>query len=239
MSDNYNKTNEQHDIYENSYGEPSQLPMNYNYFPTDTDRFYEEESSSSGSFLMGAVVGGVIGAAAALFLAPKTGKEMRDDFSTQAVQLKNKSIELSSTAKDKAVDLTATAKDKAADFTSTAKDKAADLSSTAKEKATQLSTAAKEKSEDLKKNVQDQTEKVKSMTSKTTAPMDDGTASSEGEEPIVNNGQKDAPKKSEEKKEASNQTTKNSDVAYDNSDNIGKNKNINQNAVSDEKPKTN
>ena len=239
MSDNYSKTNEQNDIYQNSYGEPSQLPMNYNYFPTDTDRFYEEESSSSGSFLMGAVVGGVIGAAAALFLAPKTGKEMRDDFSTQAVQLKNKSIELSSTAKDKAADLTATAKDKAADFTSTAKDKAADLSSTAKEKATQLSATAKEKSEDLKKNVQDQTEKVKSMTSKTTAPMDDGTASSEGEEPIVHNGQKDASKKSEEKKEASNQTTKNSDVAYDNSDNIGKNKNINQNAVSDEKPKTN
>lgn len=239
MSDNYNKTTEQNDIYQNAYGEPSQLPMNYNYFPTDTDRFYEEESSSSGSFLMGAVVGGVIGAAAALFLAPKTGKEMRDDFSTQAVQLKNKSIELSSTAKDKAVDLTASAKDKAADFTSTAKDKAADLSSTAKEKATQLSAAAKEKSEDLKKNVQDQTEKVKSMTSKTTAPMDDGTASSEGEEPIVNKDHKDASKKSEEKKEASNQTTKNSDVAYDNSDNVGKNKNINQNAVSDEKPKTN
>ncbi|MGN7410478.1 YtxH domain-containing protein [Sporosarcina sp. SAFN-010] len=233
MSENYNKPNQtneftSNDMYENSYGEPSQLPMNYNYFPTDTDSFYEEDSSGSGSFLVGALVGGVIGAAAALFLAPKTGKEMRDDFSTQAVQFKNKSIELSSTAKDKAVDLTATAKDKAAD-----------LSSTAKEKATQISAVAKEKSEDLKKNVQDQTGKVKSMTSKKTAPMDDGTASSEGEEPIVNKEDKGASKMSEEKKEASNQTTKNSDVAYDNSENIGKDKNINQNAVSNEKPKSN
>lgn len=250
MSDNYNKPNQtnglnSNDMYQNSYGEPSQLPMNYNYFPTDTDRFYDEESSGSGSFLMGALVGGVIGAAAALFLAPKTGKEMRDDLSTQAVQLKNKSIELSSTAKDKAVDLTATAKDKAADLTSTAKDKAVDLSSSAKDKATQLSSAAKEKSGDLKKNVQDQTDKVKSMTSKTSAPMDDGTASSEGEEPIVATDNKNKQnntsdsKKSVEKKEASNQTTKNSNVAYDNSGNIGKDKYINQNPVSDEKPKNN
>lgn len=250
MSDNYNKSNQpngfnSNDMYQNSYGEPSQLPMNYNYFPTDTDRFYEEESTGSGSFLMGALVGGVIGAAAALFLAPKTGKEMRDDFSIQAGQLKNKSIELSSTAKDKAVDLTVTAKDKAVDLTSTAKDKAADLSSTAKEKATQLSSAAKEKSGDLKKNVQDQTDKVKSMASKTTAPMDDGTASSEGEEPIVTTDNKtkqmnkSVSEKSGEKKDVSNQTTNNSDVAYDNSKNVGKDKNINQNAVSDEKPKNN
>ena len=189
LNTNYSKTNS--GGYQNSYAEPSQLPMNYNYFPTDTDLFYEEETSSSGSFLMGALVGGVIGAAAALFLAPKTGKEMRDDFSTQAVQIKNKSIELSSTAKDKAVDLSATAKDKAVDLSATAKDKAADFSSTAKDKATQFSTVAKEKTDDLKKTVQQQTEsvtdKVKTMKSKTTSPMDDGTASSEGEEPIGKN----------------------------------------------------
>ncbi len=237
MSENYSTTKQANEtdsngVYENSYGQPSQLPMNYNYFPTDTDRFYEEDNSGSGSFLMGALVGGVIGAAAALFLAPKTGKEMRDDLSTQAVQLKNKSIELSSTAKEKAVDLTATAKDKATD-----------LSTTAKEKATQLSAVTKEKTGDLKKNVQEQTDnvtgKVKSMTAKSTVPMDDGTASSEGEEPIVKKNQNDASKKTEEKKNVSSQTTKNSSVSYDNSDNLGKDKIINQNAVSDEKPKNN
>ncbi|MDW0110327.1 YtxH domain-containing protein [Sporosarcina aquimarina] len=242
MSENYNKSKTNQDInfngtYENSYGEPSQLPMNYNYFPTDTDRFYEDDSSGSGSFLMGALVGGVIGAAAALFLAPKTGKEMREDLSTQAVQIKNKSIELSSTAKDKAVD-----------FTATAKDKAADLSSTAKDKAAEFSAVAKEKTDDLKKNVQEQTEnvtgKVKTMTSKSSAPLDDGTASSEGEEPIVKKDDKNASKKESAnktsgKKEASYQTTENSDVAYDNSENIGDNKIVNQNAVSDIEPKKN
>lgn len=76
------------------------------------------------------------------------------------------------------------------------------------------------------------------MSAKSTVPMDDGTASSEGEEPIVN---KDgtATKKSEGKADLSNQSTKNSSVSYDNSDNKGKDKNINQNAVSDEKPKNN
>lgn len=231
MSENYNQSNTKQDIdfngtYENSYGEPSQLPMNYNYFPTDTDRFYEEDDSGSGSFLMGALVGGVIGAAAALFLAPKTGKEMRDDFSTQAVQIKNKSIELSSTAKDKAADFSSTAKDKAAEF----------------------SAAAKEKTGDLKKNVQEQTgnvtEKVKTMTSKSSAPLDDGTASSEGEEPIVSkdskkSSQKESSNKAAEKKETSYQTTENSDVAYDNSENVGEDKYVNQNAVSDIQPKKN
>ena len=55
------------------------LPANYDYNKDYTDSFYDEnESSGAGSFLMGALVGGVIGAARqALFLAPKTGSEMR------------------------------------------------------------------------------------------------------------------------------------------------------------------
>ena len=142
--------------YENAYGQPSYLPANYDYNKNYTDSFYDEnESSGAGSFLMGALVGGVIGAAAALFLAPKTGSEMRGDLTTQATQLKDKSIEISSVAKEKATELT-----------SVAKEKTGELSKTIQEQSGQL------------------VDKVKSMKSKTSMPMDDGTASSEGEESI-------------------------------------------------------
>ena len=96
-----------------------------------TDSFYDEYEyvdSGAGSFLLGAIVGGVIGAAAALFLAPKTGKEMREDFTTQTSQLKEKGIEISAAAKDKATEFTSIAKDKATEYSSVAKDKATEYS---------------------------------------------------------------------------------------------------------------
>lgn len=209
--------------YENAYGQPSYLPANYDYNKNYTDSFYDEnESSGAGSFLVGALVGGVIGAAAALFLAPKTGSEMRENLSTQATQLKDKSIEISSVAK---------------------------------EKATELTSVAKEKSGELSKSIQEQSgqlvDKVKSMKSKTSIPMDDGTASSEGEESIdfvdtvksklENAGEDNLTATAEAVKEAvvgkannaEEATTGNSDVSYDNSENLGKDKITNQNYVSD------
>ena len=157
MSGN-NKTNAYYDgnaQYENTYGQQSYMPNNNPYTSDYTNSFYEEESSGVSSFLLGALVGGVIGAAAALFLAPKSGSQMREDFSTQAVQLKDKSIELGAVAKTK---------------------------------ATEFTSVAKEKTSELTKSIQEQSEqlvgKVKSMTSKTSFPTDDGTASSEGEEAI-------------------------------------------------------
>ncbi len=189
--------------YKNTFGEPSHLPVNYPY-RSNTDDFYDDDNSGAGSFLLGALVGGVIGAAAALFLAPKTGREMRDDFSEQAVQLKNKGIELSTVAKDK---------------------------------ATEITSVAKEKTDGLTKTIQEQSgqivDKVKSMTNKTSVPMDDGTASSEGEEAIdfVES------KTEKDKKAVEDQSTKNSNVSYDNSENVGKEKNVNQNHISVEKEK--
>ena len=234
---NYNESRDNHEYdggnkhYENSYGAPTYLPANYN------DRnyrssFYDEENDSHGvgSFLFGAIVGGVIGAATALFLAPKSGSEMREDFSSQANQLKAKSIEMSTVAKDKATE-----------FTSVAKEKTGGLSKTIQEQSGQL------------------VDKVKSMTSKTSVPMDDGTASSEGEEAIEYTGQttsqqtikneadeepvtstaealKEAvikPFNKNEKSSLEKQKTGNSSVSYNNSENVGNDKITNQNYVSD------
>lgn len=172
---NYNevKTQFEQGNYANSFDQSSNFPANYAY--RSTDDFYKEEDTGASSFLVGALVGGVIGAAAALFLAPKTGREMREDFTTQASQFRDKSIELSTTAKEKASEFTSVAKEKTSDFTEVAKEKTAAFTSVAKEKTSGLTQTLQEQSGQL-------VDKVKSATSKTKAPLDDGTVSSEGEE---------------------------------------------------------
>lgn len=117
------------------------LPQPY----ANTTELYEDSSSVNGKdFVIGALVGSILGAAAALLLAPKAGKELRHDVSTQANTLKTKS---------------------------------ANYSTTVKEKATDLSQKVQEQSAKV-------VDKAKSLKTQTTPPLDDGTASSEGEEPI-------------------------------------------------------
>lgn len=145
---NYNEEKYNQEFYSNKSNQTeAYLPQPYEYQNQNGYRgesMYSNDEVNSKDFVIGALVGGIIGAAVALFLAPKSGKELREDVSTQATQLK---------------------------------DKTADLSSTAKEKTTQLSTQFKEQSGQI-------VDKVKSMKNKNPMLMDDGTASSEGEEPI-------------------------------------------------------
>ncbi|MFK9091152.1 YtxH domain-containing protein [Bacillus salipaludis] len=62
------------------------------YESRETNQSRNEESSNS--FLLGALIGGVVGAAAALFLAPKSGKELRITLSNQAGSIMDKSGQL-------------------------------------------------------------------------------------------------------------------------------------------------
>ena len=119
------------------------LPQVY-YVDSNRTIYGEEETVNIKDFVIGALVGGIVGAAAGLLLAPKAGRELRDDVAHQTVSLKDKSMELSSTAK---------------------------------EKTTQLSQQLKEQSTQL-------VDKVKSKSSKAPTVFDDGTVSSEGEEPL-------------------------------------------------------
>ncbi|QDP99801.1 YtxH domain-containing protein [Lysinibacillus fusiformis] len=79
----------------------SSLPQLYN----SQESIYEEERVNMKDFVIGALVGGIVGAAAGLLLAPKPGKDLRSDVAVQAVNLKDKSADLSLTAKDKTVQL--------------------------------------------------------------------------------------------------------------------------------------
>jgi len=68
------------------------------------------ETSGSKEFLMGAIIGGLVGAATALFLAPKSGQEMRNEINTQAGNLKGKTSQLYDVAKTKSIELAEVAK---------------------------------------------------------------------------------------------------------------------------------
>jgi gas vesicle protein len=58
----------------------------------ETREVKSEDTSSS--FLLGALIGGLVGAAAAIFLAPKSGKELRSTLNNQAGTLKEKTVQL-------------------------------------------------------------------------------------------------------------------------------------------------
>jgi gas vesicle protein len=57
-----------------------------------TNQNKSEDSSSS--FLLGALIGGLVGAAAAIFLAPKSGRDLRSTLNNQAGTLKEKTVQL-------------------------------------------------------------------------------------------------------------------------------------------------
>ena len=79
---------------------------------TETNKsIYGEESFNMKNFTVGAIVGAIAGAAIALLYAPKPGTALRQDVASQAVTLKDKSIELSSVAKEKTAHLSSQLKE--------------------------------------------------------------------------------------------------------------------------------
>ncbi|AZU63635.1 YtxH domain-containing protein [Neobacillus mesonae] len=73
-----------------------------------SNRDYESRESnqgrnegSAGSFLLGAIVGGVVGAAAALLFAPNNGKQLRNSLGSNASSIMSKTGQLGETVKTK------------------------------------------------------------------------------------------------------------------------------------------
>jgi gas vesicle protein len=64
------------------------------------ERVKEPQQSTTKDFLLGALIGGVVGAATALFLAPKSGKEIRNTLNELKDVTISKGSELVSVAKD-------------------------------------------------------------------------------------------------------------------------------------------
>jgi gas vesicle protein len=85
----------------------------------DSNADVREESMNTKDFVIGALIGGIIGAGAALLLAPKPGKELISDISEQASVLKEKTSKIRETAMEKGTELAGTAKEKTNAISST------------------------------------------------------------------------------------------------------------------------
>jgi len=83
---------------------------------------------SNRDFMIGSIVGGLIGAAAALMLAPKSGKEIREELGQQANKMKEQSGRFSA---DQIFE-------KGSDFVNVAKDKTSTLSQVVSEQSSQI-----------------------------------------------------------------------------------------------------
>lgn len=91
---------------------------------TETNKsIYGEESSGMKNFVVGAIVGGIIGAATALLYAPKSGSDLRVDVASQAGVLKEKSADLSAVAKEKTVQLSSQLKEQSINLVEKVKSK--------------------------------------------------------------------------------------------------------------------
>lgn len=87
----------------------------------------ESTGINTKDFMIGTLIGGIIGATTALFLAPKSGRELRGNISTQA-----------STVAEKTNKLTSGALEKGGEWANIAKDKTSSLTQTVTEQSSQL-----------------------------------------------------------------------------------------------------
>ncbi|WP_456273719.1 YtxH domain-containing protein [Bacillus sp. AK031] len=103
-----------------------------------------EGSINAKDFLIGSLIGGIVGAATALFLAPKSGKELRDDLNTHAGSLKEKSSQWRETAMERGNDLAAAAKERTSGITKTVQEQSNNLVNKVKSRNTNEDTEGEE-----------------------------------------------------------------------------------------------
>src|SRR4030066_2267810 len=102
-----------------------------------------ERDGDFGAFLAGFVVGGVIGAAVALILAPQSGEETRTLIHDRSIELKDKAVEKAETARIKAEAAAAEARARADELSRLTQEKALEF----KKKGQEVYQAQKSKIE--------------------------------------------------------------------------------------------
>ena len=132
-----------------------------------------DNNGNGKSFWIGAFLGSIIGAAAALLMAPKPGRELRQDIGAgtkraieKADDLKDALQEKSIEYKEKALQAGAELKDKSAEWTKKAVDSTAKLTKEVKEKTVEIAHDVTDKTKEKAKEV---TEKVKQLADKEAA----------------------------------------------------------------------
>lgn len=96
-----------------------------------------------GAFFAGLVIGGLVGAAAALLSAPKSGEETRTLIKEKGIELRDRAVEVSQDARHKAEVALEEARTKADDALVDLRVKAEDLARMTKERAVELQQKVK------------------------------------------------------------------------------------------------
>ena len=86
-------------------------------YTRDPVKMDDNRDINSKDFIIGALIGGIVGAAAALFLAPKSGRELRGDINEGAKYLTDKTEKFRHTAVEKGSELAEVAKTKTSQLT--------------------------------------------------------------------------------------------------------------------------
>lgn len=84
-------------------------------------------NQGSRDFLLGAIIGGVIGAATALWLAQKPGKDIRENFNDRTALMKDKAQSFQKTAITRVADLAEMTKDKTNTWTQSISQQSSEL----------------------------------------------------------------------------------------------------------------
>ncbi|WP_243386024.1 YtxH domain-containing protein [Bacillus kexueae] len=129
-----------------------------------------KDGINSKDFLIGTLIGGIIGATTALFLAPKSGRELREDINQQAHVVKDKTSKLTNDAYEKGTQ-----------FISIAKEKTTNASQVITDQSSQLLNKVKE----LRPNVaEEEQDFVEEATEEPASENEEEVTTSEVEEPI-------------------------------------------------------
>jgi gas vesicle protein len=107
------------------------------------------EKMYGGEFMAGFLVGALVGAAAALLLAPQSGEETRTLIREKGIELGQRAEDLSAEARRKAEDLQLQAKDKADEIQAQAKDRAGSIQTKVKQAVEEGKSAAAKRHEEL------------------------------------------------------------------------------------------
>jgi gas vesicle protein len=93
----------------------------------DQSQAKSDDSINTKDFLIGALIGGMVGAATALFLTPKSGKELRSNINEQALVIREKTGHLKESAMAKGSQIAAVTKDKTNSLTHSVSQQSVDL----------------------------------------------------------------------------------------------------------------
>ena len=106
------------------------------------------DNNDFGVFFAGLVIGGLVGAAAALLTAPKSGEETRTLIKDKSIELRDRAVEVSQDARHKAEVALEDARTRADDALVDLRVKAEDLARLTKERAAEIQQKVKAPSAD-------------------------------------------------------------------------------------------